>query len=274
MQSIADEVVPRELSVEFGYVLDRTRVSVNADVVMHAASTMKLAVLLALVREDRCGALPIESNLPVSNRFESVVDGSEFTLDSADDGEKDLYAHLGESMTVRELARRMITRSSNLATNILMKRLTPDHVQRVVESIGAQDTRIVRGVQDLKAFDAGLVNVTTAHDLSLVLEALLFEVENGEESGIAWPFQFLRDQEFDEMIPAGLPPGTAIFHKTGQIARHHHDAALVTMPVTGWLEIELPAVLVVMTRGFDDPEESAALGARVARTIHEFVHEN
>jgi beta-lactamase class A len=175
----------------------------------------------------------------------------------------------------------MITRSSNLATNILIERLTPARVQAVAEDAGAADTRIVRGVQDLKAFDAGLVNVTTAHDLALVLQALygeavetLLSAFDPKKSGeIPWFLQFLRDQEFNEMIPAGLPPATTVFHKTGQITSIHHDAALVVIPYPG-LHLSATAVLVVMTRGFEDPRESAALGARVARTIHEFVLEN
>ncbi|MDZ4771588.1 MAG: serine hydrolase [Planctomycetota bacterium] len=271
LQAIADEIAPRELAVEFRYLWGTDHASVNADVVMHAASTMKLAVLLTLMREDMSGGLSIDSNLPVVNRFRSVADGSEFKLDPADDGETDLYLHVGTSTAVRELARRMITKSSNLATNILMERLTPALVQGIVASVGATDTRIVRGVQDLKAFDAGLVNVTTAHDLALILEAIFRDVVYGPDVKVAWPMQLLRDQEFNDMIPAGLPSGTAVLHKTGQIARIHHDAAIVMLPTPSLLHFEFPAVLVVMTRGFEDPEQSAALGALVARTVHEFL---
>jgi beta-lactamase class A len=271
LRDIAEEVRPRELAVEFGPVFTKDRASVNEDVVMHAASTMKLAVLLALVQADDAGTLALDSNLPVVNRFQSVVDGSDYALDPADDGETDLYLHVGESMHVRELARRMICSSSNLATNVLMERLTPARVQAAAEFAGASDTRILRGVQDLKAFDAGLVNVTTAHDLALLLEALVFDAANDSAGIDAWPLELLRHQEFDEMIPAGLPPGTVVLHKTGEITRIHHDAAIVVLPWQDWFITECPCVLVVMTRGFDDPKESAAVGARIARTIYDFV---
>lgn len=271
IQAIADEVHPRELAVEFRYLWGSDHAAVNADLVMHAASTMKLAVLLALMRADADGSLPIDSNLYVVNRFRSAVDGSEFALDPADDGETDLYAHVGQSMHVRELARRMITRSSNLATNILMERLTPTLVQRVVDDVGATNTRIVRGVQDLKAFDAGLVNVTTAHDLALILKAITLDVAYDDNARIGWPMQLLRDQEFNDMIPAGLPTGNTVWHKTGQIAGIHHDAAIVVLSTPRWPHFEFPAALVVMTRGFEDSEQSAAVGALVARTVHEFI---
>lgn len=271
LRAIADEVKPRELAVEFGEAWSSESAGVNEDVVMHAASTMKLAVLLALVQADADGTLSLDSNLPVVNCFTSVADGSEYTLDPADDGEADLYQHIGELMHVRELARRMISSSSNLATNILIDRLTPARVQAAAESAGTKNTHIVRGVQDLKAFDAGLVNVTTAHDLALILKEVFDRVVYGDDPNVWWPLQVLRDQRFDEMIPAGLPPGTLVFHKTGEITGIHHDAAIVLLPVKRWFGEAFPCALVVMTRGFDDPKESAALGARVARTISEFA---
>lgn len=273
LEAIAAEVAPRELAVDFGYIGERSRASVNEDVVMHAASTMKLGVLLALAREESLGRQSPEATLRVVNRFRSAADGSSYALDPSDDGETDLYARVGEQMSVRELARRMITRSSNLATNILIEHLTPARVQEVVEEAGADDTRIVRGVQDLKAFEAGIVNVTTAHDLARILRALCEAQDHGASGATdePWFLEGLAAQEFNEMIPAGLPPGTTVLHKTGQITRIHHDAAIVGLPKAGCLHFSAAATLVVMTRGFDDPAESAALGARVARTIHEFV---
>jgi beta-lactamase class A len=75
----------------------------------------------------------------------------------------------------------------------------------------------------------------------------------------------LARQQFNEMIPAGLPPGTQVAHKTGQITAIHHDAAVVT-PAGG-----PPYVLVVLIEGIADDVVSAALGARVAQTVHEFL---
>ena len=74
--------------------------------------------------------------------------------------------------------------------------------------------------------------------------------------------EILTGQEYNDLIPAGLPPGTRVAHKTGKITAIRHDAALV-YPADA-----PPYVLVVLTRGFDDPEESAAVIARTASLVH------
>jgi beta-lactamase class A len=72
-------------------------------------------------------------------------------------------------------------------------------------------------------------------------------------------------QQFNEMIPAGLPAGTRVAHKTGQITRIHHDAAIV-YPAQG-----APYVLVLLLEGIADEDVSARVGARIARVVHQHL---
>jgi beta-lactamase class A len=58
----------------------------------------------------------------------------------------------------------------------------------------------------------------------------------------------LKRQTFNDGIPAGLPPGTAVAHKTGTITRIH-DAGIVYAG--------RPYVLVVLVRGMDDERRAA-----------------
>jgi beta-lactamase class A len=221
---------------------------------------MKLFVLLALLQRDQAGRLSLDSNLPVTNRFRSVVDGSEYALDPADDARNRSLRHVGESMHVRELARRMITKSSNLATNILDRASHAARVQAAARSVGAEHTRIVRGVQDLKAFDAGRVNVTTAHDLALVLEGLVYEVADGGDADNRLADAVAARSGANDMIPAGLPPGT---DRPAQDRRDHRDPPRRGHRGPADQGLADPGVgfaLVVMTRGFDDQAESAAIG--------------
>ena len=67
----------------------------------------------------------------------------------------------------------------------------------------------------------------------------------------------LKRQQFNGAIPAGLPPGTVVAHKTGTITRIHHDAAIVFGPK--------PFVLVVLVRGIQDQKVSAPLIASISR---------
>ncbi len=229
------------------------------DSVLHAASTMKLPVLIELFRQAETGALRLDEPLRVENRFASIVDGSEYTIE--DDSDDSLRFSLGQALPLRVLAERMITVSSNLATNLLVARVGAPRVQATIERLGTTHTQVRRGVEDGKAFAAGLNNVTTSHDLAVLLDHLAYGEAVSPTSDAAMRAILLR-QRFNEGIPAGLPPGTPVAHKTGWITRHTHDAALV-LPAG-----QAPYVLVVLTRGFDRKADADAVIAEIARRTH------
>lgn len=225
-------------------------------VVFHAASTMKLAVLVALHADP---ALDLDAPVPVENRFRSIVDGSEFSLDRSDDEDPWTYEQVGKSVPLRTLMERMIVRSSNLATNLLIARADPARVTSLCRSLGARETVVLRGVEDAKAHERGLDNVTSAADLALLLEA----IGAGRVRGARAMEDVLARQELNEGIPRGLPAGTRVAHKTGAITKIYHDAALV-LPAG-----EKGYVLVVLTRGFADESEAADLVAQISHIAWE-----
>lgn len=235
----------------------------EADRRIHPASTMKVPVMLALFAAVDRGEMRLDQPVAVQNRFHSIVDGSIYTLDPAEDGDPDLYKSEGQSLPLEELIRRMIVRSSNLATNILIDRIGATRVTDLMRQLGAEDLRVLRGVEDQKAYDAGLNNVTTARDLLIVLRALLPEAEESPWTPASREkmLDILRAQEFNEKIPAGLPPGTKVAHKTGDITAIHHDAAIV------FPEGEPPYILVVLTAGFADEAEANRTIAEISRTV-------
>lgn len=234
----------------------------DARLSLHAASTMKVPVMLALFREVDRGALRRDQPVPVKNEFASIADGSPFALDPAEDGDPDLYEALGETRPLEELMRRMIVRSSNLATNLLIELARPERVMELMRALGARDIRVLRGVEDEKAYEAGLNNTTTAYDLMLVLRAIA-ERRAVTPAASEAMLAILAAQEFKEKIPAGLPAGVAVANKTGDITGIHHDAAIV-LPAG-----EPPYVLVVLTKGFADEAAANALIAAVSRAVWE-----
>jgi beta-lactamase class A len=155
----------------------------------------------------------------------------------------------------------MITRSSNFATNTLITLVGANEVTNTMRSLGAQRIQVLRGVEDGKAFDKGLNNTTTARDLAIILRAI-------QEGRAAPPpatremLRILLAQEFNERIPAGLPSGTPVAHKTGDITAVSHDAAIVYPPG------RKPYVLVVLTRGIADPKKSDKLIADISRIVY------
>jgi beta-lactamase class A len=163
---------------------------------------------------------------------------------------------------VRELIERMIVRSSNLATNAMIDLAGGGaHITAKMRALGARDIQVRRGVEDIKAYRAGLNNTTTARDLAAILAAL----ETGRAAAPASTDamrEILLRQEFNEGIPAGLPAGTRVAHKTGWITATAHDAGIV-YPTGGE-----PYVLVVLTGGIPEHDDANRLTADIARLVH------
>ena len=230
----------------------------------HAASTMKVPVMIEAFRQVEAGRRAWTDPVRVENRFRSIVDGSEYAIE--DDTDDALYELRGQDLPLRNLVDRAITTSSNLATNLLIGLVTADSVQATVDRLGAPGMRVLRGVEDLKAYEAGLSNRTTADALATLLGALLRGEAVSPEAD-AEMLDVLDDQQFNEMIPAGLPPGTRVAHKTGWITEIHHDAAVV------FPEGRAPYVLVILTEGLADREASARLGSEVTAVVDRWVGE-
>ncbi len=237
------------------------RILLNADSLVHAASTMKVPVMIALAQAADRGALRLDDAVPLTNRFASIVDGSPYTLSRSDDSDDAVYARVGERVPIRWLATRMITHSSNLATNTLLTVVRADSVTALTRALGTTRMLVRRGVEDTPAFNAGLNNVTTANDLAALLVAIASD-RAASPQGCAWMRDVLFAQFFNSAIPAGLPPGTRVAHKTGDITRVEHDAALV-YPARG-----NPYVLVVLTSGIEKQAEARTLIADIARLVH------
>jgi beta-lactamase class A len=215
--------------------------SYNADDYFHAASTMKLAVLLAVFRQIDRGELSIESPVHVRNRFTSIVNQEPFMLDLARDADPNVYGHLGKTLTVRELAYWMITLSSNLATNLLVEVVGIPTIQLALDELDIDGIRVLRGVEDSRAFEAGLNNEVTANGL-LKLLRLIADGKAYSKQACDEMLNIMLEQQYRSGIPAGLPKAARVAHKTGNISTVHHDAGIV------FLEGRKPYVLVILTQ--------------------------
>ena len=233
---------------------------VNPDSSFHAASTMKVPVMIELFRRANTGSFRMDQGLMMVNQFASLADGSPYSLDVGSDSDSSLYHRIGERVRVDSLLRLMITRSSNFATNTLITLVGADAVTKTMRVLGAQRIQVRRGVEDGKAFQAGLNNTTTARDLAIILRA----IEDGKAAPPDATQQMLAimlAQKFNEKIPAGLPPGIRVAHKTGDITAVSHDAAIVYPPGGQ------PYVLVVLTRGITEGAKSAKLIADISSMV-------
>jgi beta-lactamase class A len=236
----------------------------RADERFHAASTMKVPVMIELFRRVDAGGLRLDQGILLVNEFASIVDGSHYSLDANDDSDSTVYGWIGTRVPLGDLLEHMIVRSSNLATNALIELVGAANANATAHRLGADSIQVRRGVEDDKAYEAGLNNTTTARDLAVLLEA----IERGRAASPAScraMREILLRQEFNDEIPAGLPPGIPVAHKTGSITGVLHDAAVVYP--TG----RAPYVLVVLTRGIPEQRVARTLIADVSRLVWDHV---
>jgi beta-lactamase class A len=228
----------------------------------HAASTMKVPVMIEVFKQAEDGRFRLDDRLAVKNEFRSLVDDSLFSLRKEDDSDADIYGLIGTDMSIRELVERMITVSSNLATNILVSLVQPKNIMATLRQMGVRRMKVRRGVEDTLAYERDLNNMTDASDLMLVLEAIA-SGKAGSPTACEEMIAILRRQKFRSGIPAGVPPGVPVANKTGAITGMEHDAAVIYPPG------QKPYILIVLARGVGSSEEGEKLIARLSRLVYE-----
>ena len=249
-----------EVAVGYRTLDGKTELFIDGDKPFHAASTMKVPIMIELFRQARSRQLSLDDTLPVRNEFRSIVDGSPYQLSEGDDSDSLVYAAVGKRMPLRQLCDLMITVSSNFAANLLIEKLGVENIRRTVSALGADGMQVLRGVEDQKTFDKGMNNTTTARGLVVLLDRI-GHGQAVDSSADAEMIEILKRQKFNDAIPAGLPAGTPVAHKTGNITRINHDAAIVFGT--------RPYVLVLLVRGIEDQKKSAALMAELSRAVYE-----
>ncbi len=236
---------------------------IEPDRPFHPASTIKLCVMLETFHQVQQGLISLDDPVLITNEFHSIADGSLFSLDVDDDSEQDLYQRIGQSLPRRELVRRMITVSSNLATNLLVEQVRPPQINHFMRDLGLEDLVVLRGVEDKQAYRQGLNNSATARGL---MKAFL-KLARGEAvspQASAEMVEILAAQQFHDMIPARLPADVRVAHKDGWVTDHYHDAGIV-YPPNGE-----PFTLAILTKwdGEIAESEAHALVALLAEAIY------
>jgi len=199
----------------------------------YAASTMKVALMLAAHRLVDAGELDLDEAVEVHDRFTSGF-GGDFTVDEHDDSDPQVWARRGERVPLRWLVERSIVRSSNLATNLVLERTGLAPVGAAWAVVGADGCRTERMIEDRPAAAAGRTNVVDARGLALLVGAIAAGAENppagtapASPTACREMLAALYAQEFRDCVVRGLPAGTRLGHKTGSIPGVQHDVALV-----------------------------------------------
>ena len=256
----------KTISVALNDLETGREVYIHADVMMHPASTMKVPVMMEVFRQAEAGLLSLDEQLEIYNSFTSIADGSKFSLEEADDSELSLYKRMGESETILELTRLMIVRSSNLASNLLMDKVTTARVDAIVKEYGIENMSIIRELEDKKALSLNMNNAACASSSTQMMR-MIAEGKVVSKRACDEMIRILLGQEFNESIPALLPNDVKVAHKTGWSGEFFHDIGIVYPPN------RKPYILSLFTHGFPENKdyEVHQCMAQISKIIYEEI---
>ena len=226
----------------------------------YAASTMKLPLVLAAYREAEAGRLDLDASVVIRNDFCSASGSGRFGVDPVEDEDPEPWHRLGQPVAVRWLCHRALVRSSNLATNLVLDAVGLDAVAEALSVANADGITVKRGIEDAAARDAGLDNVVTAAGLAAVLRSIATGSVASEQT-CGEIIAILLAQQFNDAIPAGLPPEIRVAHKSGWVTGTCHDAAMIYPPEND------PCIFVMCTTSDLDDHEGAATVAAGASAL-------
>ena len=252
-----------DFAVAFKDLSTGEEILINEQNFFHAASTMKTPVMIEVFKQAAAGRFSLSDSFTIKNLFKSIVDSSIFSLNPTDDSEKDLYKHLGEKTTLYNLVYNMIIKSSNLATNMVIELVNARNVTKTMRQMGASHIQVLRGVEDSKAFEKGLNNITTAYDLMVIYEKMA-RGQIVDSASSAAMIKILEDQQFNEIIPAKLPKTVKVAHKTGNISHVQHDSGIVFLPDGR------KYVLVLLSKNLQKDNEAIKAMADVSEMIYNY----
>jgi beta-lactamase class A len=192
----------------------------NDGVVFPTASTIKTLIMTtAYVEQERDpGTLAHR----ITTHRSDLIGGSDFMATQPD----------GARLSIYELIVPMITLSDNTASNYLISYFGMPRINAVGASLGMTQTRLARHFLDFGAIVHHNDNTTTPDDMS----KLLFAIASGAREGTAtvWSpdhcramIKVMLGQTDRDKIPAGLPAGVPVAHKTGELDGSRSDIAIV-----------------------------------------------
>lgn len=253
-------------AVAFKDLSDGEEILINERINFHAASTMKTPVMIEAYKQAAAGKFSIEDSIVIKNEFKSIVDGSTYSLNPEDDSESTLYQQTGTKAKIYALIYQMIIQSSNLATNLIIDLVGAQHANKSMHELGANDIRVLRGVEDTKAFRAGMNNTTTAYD-QMIFFSKMAEGKVVSKTASDAMISILLDQKFKDKIPAKLPKSVKVAHKTGWITGVNHDAGIVFLPDGR------KYVLVLLSKELGNDKAAVKSMAKVSRMVYDYVME-
>ena len=180
-----------------------------------AASVIKIPVMIEVFRAAHAGEVSLEE-IHALEDWERLPSCG--TLKAM---------HAGIEMTLEDLVKLMIIVSDNAATNILIRRVGIDSVNKSLRALGLEKTTLRRLLFDSEASRRGVVNHITAGEMGALLDKLWRGEVVSKEASKAM-MDILLDQRLNGKLPFFLhPQDIDIAHKTGEDDGITHDVGVI-----------------------------------------------
>lgn len=264
IQSLFNDYPEAIYAVAYKDLSTGEKICINEKECFHAASTMKTPVMTEVFKQAFEHKFSLDDSILVHNKFRSIADNSFFSVDSADDSEKGLYTLIGSKVPLSDILSRMITKSSNLSTNLIIEKIGAENVNRTMRSIGAKDIGVLRGVEDIKAYEKEMNNTVSAADLMLLFKKMA-EGELVSPDASQRMIDILTNQHFKNIIGGKLPPDVQVASKSGSITGVCHDSGIVFLPDGK------KYVLVLLSSGIKDEKTSSQLLSSASKLIYDYT---
>lgn len=252
--------VDRELDGTMGVaVMDLTNgrtLLLNPDTVFAQASSIKVAVLVELYRQEQQSEQGAAGKARLSDLY--TVSAGDLVADSF------IMSGLTSGVTLvtnRDLATFMIAVSDNSAANVLIDRVGMQNVNAMLDSLGLSHTRLQRKMMDVRAAQAGRENLSTPRDM-MTLFANLYQGKVLTKALTDDFFKVLSTPKQSD-IPRYVPEGVICANKPGELAGVRNDVGIVFVP-------NRPFVIVVMTAYLKREHDGNDAIAKIAGAVYEY----
>ncbi len=253
-----------KFAVAFKDLATADTIMINAHEAFHAASTMKTPLMIEIFRQAAEKKFALSDSILIKNEFRSIADGTSYSLSPEDDSELELYKHVGEKRAIIDLVYQMITKSSNLSTNLLIQLVGAEKVSETMARLGAGELKVLRGVEDDKAYQKGMNNMVSAYGLMVIFEKMAKGQMIGD-TACKKMIAILKDQQFKEIIPAQLPASVQVAHKTGWFKSVNHDSGIIFLPDGR------KYVLVLLSKNVENDEDAVKALANISGMIYQYM---
>lgn len=227
------------------------RIDIDSGTQVPAASIIKVPIMGAVFSAQEEGKLSVSDKIKL--RQKDKTGGSGILKNQRS----------GKEYNIREIIKLMMTISDNTATNILINLIGFDRLNAWFKDNGLKGTQLSRLMMDMASRDKGIENYTTAEDIALVLDKI-YRGKLIDQNVSSECMRILKEQKTKNRIPAKLPKGTVVAHKTGLEKGICHDAGIVFTSNGDFL------ICVLTCHEYRNSFKPRELISKIAYTIYEY----